>query len=523
MSSGLSPSEKSRAAAAAHLAGAGWPLAVIFLITLAVAGSIAWRYRGQALLEDNPFRQTQTALTAYWLGENGFHLAYETPVAGAPWPTPFEFPAYQWLAVQGHRLARVPLDTAGRLLSFGFLLACLWPARALCRQLALPPGCWAVFGTFLLSSPLYLFIGRSFLIETAALFFCVAFAACAARLIAEPRDPWSALGGGMLLALGLLQKATTGLPVLAIVGLCWLAVHWRALLRPVAHGRVLLHAVVCFAVPLALSTAWTRFTADLRDLNPLGAQAPPGSLTAWIFGDPRMHYSPSILREVLWTRMQEGNAAGWFGFVVLAAFLGYGRDRRALRSTVLGLALAALPVVVFTRVHYYHEYYQASCLLYLLAALAIAAAALAQQTPFPKAALTSFAAVVAAVNLHAFAQKYGAVVQRTFSPENHGTLAVAEILKKETPPGSAFVAFGYDWSSELAYYGERKAFTVPWFYRPYRRVWEKPEEYLGGLPLGAIVVGLTAESPQLDIEERMRTLPGFSRRQVGWLEVLVRE
>jgi hypothetical protein len=45
----------------------------------------------QPLLDPFSFRQTQTALTTYWLVRGGPIFAYETPMGGYPWSIPFEF------------------------------------------------------------------------------------------------------------------------------------------------------------------------------------------------------------------------------------------------------------------------------------------------------------------------------------------------------------------------------------------------------------------------------------------------
>jgi hypothetical protein len=49
-------------------------------------------YSTQPPLENHSFRQTQTALTAWWFVRDGFSFAYLTPVGGPPWSIPFEFP-----------------------------------------------------------------------------------------------------------------------------------------------------------------------------------------------------------------------------------------------------------------------------------------------------------------------------------------------------------------------------------------------------------------------------------------------
>jgi len=44
------------------------------------------------LLGMHSFRQTYTAITAYWLMQGSPWFHYETPVLGAPWSIPYEFP-----------------------------------------------------------------------------------------------------------------------------------------------------------------------------------------------------------------------------------------------------------------------------------------------------------------------------------------------------------------------------------------------------------------------------------------------
>jgi hypothetical protein len=66
-------------------------LLFIALASVSYSAIIAFTYANQAPLDWYAFRQTQTALTAYWFMQEGFKLAYETPVGGRPWSIPFEF------------------------------------------------------------------------------------------------------------------------------------------------------------------------------------------------------------------------------------------------------------------------------------------------------------------------------------------------------------------------------------------------------------------------------------------------
>ncbi|MEJ2756765.1 MAG: hypothetical protein P8104_13335, partial [Gammaproteobacteria bacterium] len=106
---------------------------------------LALVYAGQAPLDLHAFRQTQTALTAYWILQEGFKLAYETPTGGAPWSIPFEFPLYQLIVASVSHLFGVSIDWAGRTISYAFLLLCSWPVFSITKRLRLPHSVFVFF------------------------------------------------------------------------------------------------------------------------------------------------------------------------------------------------------------------------------------------------------------------------------------------------------------------------------------------------------------------------------------------
>ena len=86
----------------------------LLALALMFALAVLWIGVSQPLLDQYFARQTQTALTSYWLIRGGPIFAYETPVAGFPWSVPLEFPVYQ-IVVALLSSAGVPLDPAGRI------------------------------------------------------------------------------------------------------------------------------------------------------------------------------------------------------------------------------------------------------------------------------------------------------------------------------------------------------------------------------------------------------------------------
>lgn len=123
------------------------------------------------LSDRHGFRQTQTAISAYYMLQGPWSLAYETPVAGPPWSIPFEFPLYQWVVAATVLVSHLPLNQAGRLVSIVFFLLTLWPLSSILRRMNLTPAHRFLIGALILASPFYVFWSRTFMIESAALFW----------------------------------------------------------------------------------------------------------------------------------------------------------------------------------------------------------------------------------------------------------------------------------------------------------------------------------------------------------------
>src|SRR5262249_39524419 len=63
------------------------------------------------------------------------------------------------------------------------------------------------------------------------------------------------------------------------------------------------------------------------------------------------------------------------------------------------------------------------------------------------------------------------------------------LAKSLTRPDDSLIILGDDWNSATAYEAERKAITLPFWTAPatVAQILNRPEDYLGGTSLGAIV------------------------------------
>jgi hypothetical protein len=470
------------------------PLLAVTVATVTI--SIAIYYLGQPLLEDNAWRQTQTALTSYWMLKEGWQLAYQTPVLGYPWQIPLEFPVFQTIVAFVVWLGDLPLDPTGRIVSLAFLLACAWPAFQIARRLLLPPEAPWFFCALLWSAPIYIFNGRSFLIETAALFFVFAAIPYAIDLRVARPNLFSGIAFAFLATLGMLQKISTAFPILFGLTLVLLVLRIREHGLRLPETRTLIILVLAFTIPVAVTLSWFHYAGSVRVKNQLIENN--GSMISTWFGGDRLHLH--VLRAIFWDRIMVQNAGGLLGICVLV--LGILLGSLKLRSTIVcGILFCFLTSIMFISHHYFVYYYLTANTLFLIGALAVALVSISFYNKRPAAALLLCSAIVA-TNFYNYYYGYRKYVEKVLTPQNNTTLAVSDVVRRYTPRDSAIIVFGLmstgsvipisAWSSEIAYYSERKSLTLD--DGANKRVWSDPALFVGDKKLGAIVFCSTQQN-----------------------------
>ncbi|QIB35836.1 glycosyltransferase family 39 protein [Ancylobacter pratisalsi] len=433
------------------------------------------------------FRQTQTALTTYWLLQGGPWFAYETPVLGAPWAIPFEFPVFQ-LIVAGVGALGVPLDAAGRLVNFLFFIATLWPLALLFRTLQLSRASYLATAILFVASPLYLYWSRTFLIESCALFFALFWLTLLVRYLA---------GGGLACVIGaivagtlaVLAKATT-FPAFALLGALYALWILAGRLRSGESYSRLLAAVFVIGciglVPLAIGTVWVAYSDHVKMANQFGAMMTSSSLAKWNFGTLDQRLTARLWNEVLIGRMAP-DILGYF-FVVGVLLVGVGlvapRRRWAVLAAILGFFT---PILLFFNVHMVHSYYQVANAIFLLAAVGLGVGSLFENG-HPRIALLGLA-VLAGGQIAFFNASYRPVIKAEQVPIQDRLLRIGLVARENTRPDQSLIVIGDDWSSAIPYYAQRKSLAVGgWFPRPLvEHVVTDPQSLLGDRPLGGIV------------------------------------
>jgi hypothetical protein len=431
-----------------------WLLACIALVH---AIALLSRGIGAPLIDQHGFRQTQTAVTVRELMRGGPFWEYLTPVVGSPWSIPFEVPIYQAIValVAGFGL---PIETAGRIVSFGFFLTAAWPLRMLWRDLALPsPGLPIAFA-LLAASPQYSFWSRTVMIESCAWFFALLWLALFNRFLIFRRLPHavSALIAGVL---GILTKSTT-LPAFALAGaLLLLPVGWRFLRDGCPRGdrSAALLALIVLLLPFAVGVAWVGYSDVVKARNPIGALLTSGSLSFWTFGS--------------WTQRAELVDPG-VGGVVMLDMLGWGSlltppllfaacwRRQGWETMVILGCLAGFlaPFLIFTNLFCIHNYYRYANDGFFLVAVAVAAAVLAR---VPRGAFAVACGLVLVLGAQYTRFQHTQARWMKADPNSHPIYQIALAARSMTPEDGGLIILGDDWDSTIPYYADRRALAMP--------------------------------------------------------------
>jgi 4-amino-4-deoxy-L-arabinose transferase-like glycosyltransferase len=487
------------------------PLEALLWVCLAVALVHAIYYLVLGLnnpaLDQYNFRQTQTALTAYWFWREGLKLAYETPVVGYPWSVPFELPVYQAL-VALLRLFGVPIDAGGRLANFAFTVATLYPLWLVTRSLGLNRIAWLVTAVLYLGAPLYTYWGRTVMIESTAVFFAVFMVAMTARFMEVPRwRTW--LAAFAFASLAVLTKATTFPAYALAAGILVLAKAWpgfrqapglAALIRPAA-------ALAALVAALAVGFMWVWWTDQVKLANPIGAYLTSAATAAFTLGTWAERISAEFWVKAIVARTLPDifGPGAILAVVGAAAALQSGRHRVAMMAS---LAAFLVPLLLFTNLYYVHSYYPTANALLAIAAVAIGIAAIADRGQPWVAAVVTVGILVTQIAY--FQATYDGVIRADFreAPE----FVIAEAAKRYVGRKDALLVLGRDWSSAIPYYSRRKSLAVPnWVATPLLgRILDDPEAFLGKRRLGGVVYcdskGFGDRTARVDAFIRARTL-----------------
>lgn len=433
------------------------------------------------VLDQHEFRQAQTAINVYYAVHEGAAIAYETPVLGLPWSAPYEAPIYQTFVAVFAEMG-MPIEVAGRLIGFAFLIGTIYFAGLIIRMILPRDRIVSLLFTILvLTSPIYLFWGRAVLIETCALFFATAWLYLAIRASRQTDLRVAALAAPLCI-LAAVAKATTWPAFIVAFGLFWI-IEWQRSAMRLNLVTVVLGAGVIAA--LAIGLGWVEYTDSIKEQGAVTRQITSTALSGWNYGSLADRVSSKFWFEALPGRMLP-DALGWLWLIVLAGLAFLKPRSRYFVAAVACTVLFFVPLALFTNLHIVHNYYQSANALFLIAAAAIVFAGLIERG-YVHVALLAGCLLIVGQFVRFFDYFWPQATQDMYARPEY---RIARFVDEVSPPGSALVVFGVDWSPVVHFYAERKGLAVPnWIDKTTFRLFvSDPKTLFGTMPVGAVVV-----------------------------------
>lgn len=434
-----------------------WLLRLLFIGALGYSFYALTYHWTMGYLAGQEFRQTQTAITTYYIDRNdNFSLLYETPILGKPWVSVLlEVPIYQWAVVGLSRATDLPHHVAARTISAASFYLTLPAVWLLLGRLGLSRGRRLLPLALMLAAPAHVFYARSFMIDALALLGSVWWLAGFVRTMDTRRWSWLGLTvvAGTLAAL--VKSATLAVWLIpgAAYGAWLLGCDLRARRGWAATLQTLLWGLATVVVALGALRGWVAYTDPIKATH----------ASAWIFtsealtqGNWGLFNFSAVFSAEVWRHWMTGWEQAIMSRWLIGAGLLAGLIFPAARWRVFGLALLFFAAqFLFPFAYAYQDYYYYSCTIFVLAALGCALlGALDARVPWWMVGLMTVVLLGAEVN--AYWRGYRQEQSRIFNGDHDFTAA----LRKLTPKSSVLVVAGADWAAPTPYYAQRKALMV---------------------------------------------------------------
>ncbi len=409
---------------------------------------VGWRSLN---LPGHEFRQAQTALSAEQINAtHDFSLDYATPVLGKPWAIPLEFPLYQWTVVKTGDWTGLDLIKSGRVVSLICFYLLLPAIYLLLGNRGVAPGRrWLVLA-LVLTSPLYIFYSRAFLIETMALMFSLWFWLAYEKAVGHRDWRWLVLANLAGTGAGLV-KVTTLLLYLLPAAAWALRRLWLA--RQDSRGRAELPwMIAAVAVPLAATLWWAHHAEAVRGLNPLAHFLSAQNLQEFTLGTWTTRLSPE-----LWRQKWESTTYSVTWWPVLAAGLTIGllSSRVRLGQSLLWVGYFLAALVIFPVLYGFHDYYFVANGVLLLMALGLILVGVAETTRRPW-----LPALLALGLAGAQGWRYHEGYYQTQRGLSEGGDSLTLSLRTLVQADEVVVVVGQQWNPMLPFYAQRRAMMI---------------------------------------------------------------
>jgi hypothetical protein len=320
-------------------------------------------------------------------------------------------------------------------------------------------------GIVIFSSPLYLYWGRAFMMETTGLFLSLGMVAFA--LLGLQRRDWRWLLVALAFGIGAaLCKVTTWSLAMGVAGL--LILFSNGLPKRRDWGCIVV-AGLSVTLPIVPAKIWLAYGDSIKQLNSLGKELIVSSSknqTAWNFGTLQQKLDPATW-EHIW---QHITGQLLVPLPVIGPFLmvfvlvgGAIASPKRIPLILIFLAGFASGPVIFTNLYFEHSYYWCANGIWLLLAVGTALAGIWECRPgrvWPQAVAWVLTITLIVSGFVAWSQRFLPILQSLPTLEQFDA-AWRKPVQHFVPPGRTILIVGNDWNPNSLYYAERKGIAFP--------------------------------------------------------------
>ena len=429
-----------------------WALCALAAAFGAWALHIGWHH---SILDLHPWRQTTTALSAAEMIRGGPFWRYVTPILGPPWPNPIEMPLYQWIVAVVSKSQSTPLHETGRGVSVAFFLATLVSYWFALDAIDVRPRYRPIFVALALTSPLYLFWSRTFMIESTELFFAVTY------FLAVHHATKPGAGSRQTMAwwiVAIAAGAIAGMIKVTTLAPWWtgaaVLVAFRARRAPLQQPALAWTAAGVI-LPTLAAAGWLAFSGAVKVANPLASNL-GWSTVAWQhFGPLSMRFSPRS-----WYIVPAGAVLGHTRHTVIgsvtvlvAAWAAILLLRRRVTAALLCGALYMLPIAIFMHLYTAHVYYPYGSSLLLLTIVGCGIVALLERRDL----LTWLGLGLLTAALFATTTHYLSGYYRDQQWDDPSAWGLATVMRTAIPADDVLLIYGLDLNTEFMYIAQHRS------------------------------------------------------------------
>ncbi|WP_165813639.1 ArnT family glycosyltransferase [Aliarcobacter skirrowii] len=405
------------------------------------------------LLDQYGFRQTQTAITSYWFLKEGFQWAYQTPVFGIPWSVPMEFPLYQYLVYIFVKIFNIEnLDLAGRIVSIAFYYALMYPLWQILKILEVNKIAILYIFIILVTSPIFIFWSRTFMIESAGLYFTLMFIMYLLRYDTENSISLKILS--LIFIFGtfaILTKITT-----LLVGFIFIFLYllFYGRLKTLFSKKNIV-GILVVGIVITIGLAWNEFANSIKASNPLSSFVVSSNLTKWNFGTLAQRLDFANYYQQLFVHMKNNISYLLLLVIFIPGLLFCKVEYKKLM--LIGFLTFIIAFMTLFNLYKVHNYYWYANSVFVVISLGLLVYFISEKfgNIFYKITLIILVICINYYGYYSFYYKH-----QIKNLNNLGPFIIGNLIKNNTNKSDIILTIGLGWNSAVPYYSERKAIML---------------------------------------------------------------